>query len=71
MIRFGARKFNRLALFAGDLAWRAIAVVARRRGEGRAAMLEPPFVGRDEELRALKDQLHATAREGKPRLVTL
>ncbi|TMB83856.1 MAG: hypothetical protein E6J39_05570, partial [Chloroflexi bacterium] len=52
-------------------AWRAIAVVARRRGEGRAAMLEPPFVGRDEELRALKDQLHATAREGKPRLVTL
>jgi len=52
-------------------AWRAIAVVARRRGEGRASMLEPPFVGRDEELRALKDQFHATAREGKPRLVTL
>jgi class 3 adenylate cyclase len=52
-------------------AWRAIAVVARRRGEGRAAMLEPPFVGRDEELRALKDQFHAAAREGKPRLVTL
>ena len=52
-------------------AWRAIAVVARRRGEGRAVMLEPPFVGRDEELRALKDQFHATAREGKPRLITL
>jgi class 3 adenylate cyclase len=52
-------------------AWRAVAVVARRRGEGRATMLEPPFVGRDEELRALKDQFHATAREGKPRLVTL
>jgi len=34
-------------------------------------MLEPPFVGRDEELRALKEQFHATAREGKPRLVTL
>ena len=54
-----------------EAAWRAIAVVARRRGEGRAAMLEPPFVGRDEELRALKEQFHATAREGKPRLVTL
>ena len=52
-------------------AWRAVAVVARRGGQGRAATLEPPFVGRDEELRTLKDQFHATAREGKPRLVTL
>ena len=32
-------------------AWRALAVVARRGGEGRSATLEPPFVGRDEELR--------------------
>jgi len=46
-------------------------VVARRGGQGRAAALEPPFVGRDEELRALKDQFHATARQGKPRLVTI
>jgi class 3 adenylate cyclase/tetratricopeptide (TPR) repeat protein len=52
-------------------AWRATAVVARRGGQGRAAALEPPFVGRDEELRLLKDQFHATAREGKPRLVTI
>jgi len=52
-------------------AWRAVAVVARRGGQGRAAALEPPFVGRDEELRALKDQFHATARQGKPRLVTI
>ncbi len=51
--------------------WRATAVVARRGGSGRAAQLEPPFVGRDEELRALKEQFHATAREGKPRLVTV
>ncbi len=51
--------------------WRATAVVARRGGSGRAAQLEPPFVGRDEELRALKEQFHATAREGKPRLVTI
>jgi Adenylate cyclase, family 3 (some proteins contain HAMP domain) len=33
-------------------AWRALAVVARRGGSGRTATLEPPFVGRDEELRA-------------------
>ncbi|HET7141560.1 MAG TPA: AAA family ATPase, partial [Candidatus Limnocylindria bacterium] len=52
-------------------AWRAVAVVGRRGGQGRAAALEPPFVGRDEELRLLKDQFHATAREGKPRLVTV
>ena len=51
--------------------WRAVAVVARRGGQGRTAALEPPFVGRDEELRLLKEQLHATAREGKPRLVTI
>jgi class 3 adenylate cyclase len=52
-------------------AWRALAVVARRGGSGRAAQLEPPFVGRDEELRTLREQFHATAREGKPRLVTM
>jgi hypothetical protein len=52
-------------------AWRAMAVVARRGGQGRASALEPPFVGRDEELRLLKEQFHATAREGKPRLVTV
>ncbi len=51
--------------------WRAVAVVARRGGQGRTAALEPPFVGRDEELRLLKEQLHATEREGKPRLVTI
>ena len=51
--------------------WRAVAVVARLGGSGRSATLEPPFVGRDEELRALKDQFHATEREGKPRLVTI
>ncbi len=52
-------------------AWQAVAVVARVGGSGRSEMVEPPFVGRDEELRALKDQFHATAREGKPRLVTI
>jgi class 3 adenylate cyclase/tetratricopeptide (TPR) repeat protein len=52
-------------------AWRAVAVVARRGGSGRAAILEPPFVGRDDELRLLKDLFDATAREQKSRLVTV
>ena len=51
--------------------WQALAVVARRGGSGRSETIEPPFVGRDEELRALKDHFHATEREGKPRLVTV
>ena len=33
-------------------AWRALRVVADRGGQGRADALEPPFVGRDEELRS-------------------
>ena len=51
--------------------WEAVSVVALRGGEGRAAVLEPPFVGREDELQVLKDLFHATEREGKPRLVTL
>jgi class 3 adenylate cyclase/tetratricopeptide (TPR) repeat protein len=51
--------------------WRALSVVAKRGGEGRAVTLEPPFVGRDDELSQLKDLFHATARDGKSRLVTL
>jgi class 3 adenylate cyclase len=51
--------------------WRAVSVVARRGGGGRAAILEPPFVGREDELVQLKDLFHATGREGKPRLVTV
>ena len=52
-------------------AWRALRVVARRRGVGRSEGLEAPFVGRDEELRQLKDLFHATIREGRPRLVSV
>jgi class 3 adenylate cyclase/tetratricopeptide (TPR) repeat protein len=52
-------------------AWRAITVVARRGGSGRALTLEPPFVGRDDELRLLKELFDATARERKSRLVTV
>jgi predicted ATPase/class 3 adenylate cyclase len=53
------------------LAWRATAVVAMRGGSGRRELLEPPFVGRDDELRMLKEQFDATARERKSRLITV
>jgi class 3 adenylate cyclase/tetratricopeptide (TPR) repeat protein len=52
-------------------AWRAVAVVARRGGSGRSSTLEPPFVGREDELQQLKELFHATGRERKPRLVTV
>jgi class 3 adenylate cyclase/tetratricopeptide (TPR) repeat protein len=51
--------------------WRALRVVAERGGQGRSQGIEPPFVGREEELRLLKDQLHATGRDGRARLVTV
>jgi class 3 adenylate cyclase/tetratricopeptide (TPR) repeat protein len=51
-------------------AWRALRVVAERGGRNRSDTLEAPFVGRDEELRQLKDLFHAAARERKPRLVS-
>jgi class 3 adenylate cyclase/tetratricopeptide (TPR) repeat protein len=52
-------------------AWRALRVVAQRRGLGRTQRLETPFVGRDEEIRLIKDLLHATAREKRARLVSV
>jgi class 3 adenylate cyclase len=52
-------------------AWRAIRVVAERRGRGRTDALEAPFVGRDEELRLLKELYHATVREQRTRLVSV
>jgi class 3 adenylate cyclase len=52
-------------------AWAALAVVAERGGEGRRSVLEPPFVGRSEELRLLKDSMHAPGRDGSARLVTV
>ncbi|MEO5985537.1 MAG: adenylate/guanylate cyclase domain-containing protein [Candidatus Limnocylindria bacterium] len=53
------------------LAWRAIRVVAERGGRGRSDALEAPFVGREDELRLLKDLFHATGREGRIRLVSI
>ena len=52
-------------------AWRAVRVVAGRGGYGRSTRLEAPFVGRDDELRLLKELLHATARDRRPRLVSV
>lgn len=40
-------------------------------GRRSADMLEGPFVGRDDEFRILKDQLHAAGREGRARLVSI
>ena len=53
------------------VAWRAVRVLGMRGGAGRRSALEAPFVGRDEELRLVKDLFHATVRERKPRLVTV
>ncbi len=52
-------------------AWRAVRVVAGRGGFGRSTRLEAPFVGRDDELRLLKELLHATARDRRARLVSI
>ena len=51
--------------------WRATRVAAPRRGEGRAAGLEAPFVGRTSELRLVKDLFHSTADERRARVVAL
>jgi class 3 adenylate cyclase/tetratricopeptide (TPR) repeat protein len=52
-------------------AYRALRVVAQRRGTGRSDLPEPPFVGRDEELRLLKDLIGSTGRDGRSRLVSI
>ena len=52
-------------------AWLARRVVAGRKGAGRSGRLESPFVGRDDQLRLLKELFHATARERRPRLVSV
>ena len=53
-------------------AWLAVRVVARtRRTRAGRDTLEPPFVGRDDELRLLKDLFDATGRERRTRLVSV
>ena len=53
------------------LLWRALRVVAGSRGAMRSATLEAPFVGRDRELRLLKELFHASAEEQKAQLVSV
>jgi len=52
-------------------AWLALRVVADRGGRGRTGGLEAPFVGRDDELRLMKDLYHSAARERRARLVSV
>ena len=52
-------------------AFRALRVVAERGGQGRVEGIEPPFVGRDDELRLLKDALHGAGRDSRIRLISI
>ncbi len=51
--------------------WRAARVVAKVGGGGRSEGLEAPFVGRERELRMLKELVHASAEEGRAHLVSV
>ena len=51
--------------------WRALRVVAGARGQLKSTGLEAPFVGRDRELRLIKDLFHASADERKAHLVSV
>jgi class 3 adenylate cyclase/tetratricopeptide (TPR) repeat protein len=51
--------------------WRASRVVAGRAGALKSAGLEAPFVGRDRELRQIKDLFHVSAEEGRAQLVSV
>jgi class 3 adenylate cyclase len=49
----------------------AVRVVALSTARTTGDLLEGPFVGRHDELRLLKDQLHATSRETRARMVSI
>jgi class 3 adenylate cyclase len=51
--------------------WQAMRVVAGRRGAQRASALEPPFVGRDGELRLVKELFHSSLAERRARFVSV
>ncbi len=51
--------------------WRALRVTAGRAGALRSEGLEAPFVGRDRELRLVKELFHASAEEEKAQLVSV
>ncbi len=51
--------------------WRALRVVAGARGSMRSTGLEAPFVGRDRELRLVKELFHASVEEQRAQLVSI
>ena len=51
--------------------WRALRVTAARAGALKSTGLEPPFVGRDRELRLVKELFHTSAADGKAHLVSV
>ena len=51
--------------------WKALRVVSGARGSLKSTGLEAPFVGRDRELRQIKDFFHASADERKAHLVSV
>ncbi len=51
--------------------WRAVRVVSGARGALKSQGLEAPFVGRDRELRQIKDLFHACGEERRPHLVSV
>ena len=51
--------------------WRAVRVIGGIGGAQRSAGLEAPFVGRDLELRVIKELFHASAGESKSQLVSV
>jgi predicted ATPase/class 3 adenylate cyclase len=50
---------------------RALRVTANRGGAQKSVGLEPPFVGRDREMRLVKELFHTSAEEGKAQLVSV
>src|SRR5579885_1661704 len=51
--------------------WRAVRVTAARGGALRSEGLEAPFVGRERELRLVKELFHAAAEQGRAQLVQI
>jgi predicted ATPase/class 3 adenylate cyclase len=51
--------------------WRALRVVSGRGGSLKSEGLEAPFVGRERELRQIKDLFHVCAEEGRSQLVSV
>ena len=51
--------------------YRALRVIAARRGEGRAVGLEAPLVGREATFGLVKDLFHACTDQGRSRLVSI